>query len=207
MTPEIVVELLKLIPSVLWVVLVAVLIAAFYRPIRQELIPRMSGLKAFGVEATFIKDELDKAVEKSASQVSDSDRIQVLRRAHRLASVLQGAQILWVDDNPDNNIYVRRILYSLGIFVDLARTTEEGLSMLIQTNYDAVISDMGRDGIPDEGLRFLNEMVRHGLYRWTIFFTARYDPARGVPPYAFGITNRVDHLLHLVMDALERERG
>jgi hypothetical protein len=29
---------------------------------------------------------------------------------------------------------------------------------------------------------------------------------RGTPPGAFGITNRPDELIHLVLDVLERER-
>jgi hypothetical protein len=35
----------------------------------------------------------------------------------------------------------------------------------------------------------------------------RFDPARGTPPFAFGITNRIDEMLNLVCDALARERG
>jgi len=207
MSPEVTVELIKLIPSVLWILFVAISVAVFYKPIRRELLPRMSGFKAFGVEATFTREELDRAIEKQAAQVSENDRSQVLRRAQRVIPVLQGAQILWVDDNPDNNIYERRILRSLGVFVDLARSTGEALSMLQQTTYDAVISDMARGGVPDEGLKFLTEMRKRGLYRWTIFYVGRVDWERGTPPYAFGITNRPDHLLHYVLDVLERERS
>jgi CheY-like chemotaxis protein len=204
---ELTIELLKLIPSILWVVLVAVLIGVFYKPIVRELLPRVSGFKAFGVEVALVRQELDRAVEKQEAEVSQGDRAQFLTRAQRVAPIVQGAQILWVDDNPDNNIYERSILRSLGIFVDLARTSAEALSMLSQTQYDVVISDMSRDGVADEGLRFLAEMRERGLLRWTIFYIGRVDPERGVPAYAFGITDRPDHLLHLVFDSLERERG
>lgn len=207
MSPEITVELVKVCPSVLWVTLVAVLIVVFYKPIKGELLPRLSGLKAFGVEATFIREELDKAVGKQAAEVSESDRSQVLRRAQRVVPVLHGARILWVDDIPENNTYERRILLSLGIFVDLVTTSTEALSKLSQKNYDAVISDMDRDGVPDEGLRFLAKMRKRNLYRPTIFYIGRFDPDRGIPPHAFGMTDRPDHLLHLVLDVLERERS
>jgi hypothetical protein len=126
MSPEVTVELVKLIPSVLWVILVAILIAVFYRPIRRELLPKMQGIHVFGMS---------------------------------------------------------------------------------QTKYDAVISDMNRNGVADEGLKFLTEMrVRNiKLYHWTIFYAAGFDPSKGAPPRAFGMTNRPDYLLHLVLDILERK--
>jgi CheY-like chemotaxis protein len=207
MSPEVTIELVKLIPSILWVFLVAILIAVFYRPIRRELLPKMQGIHAFGIEVTFLQGELDKAIAKQGNEVSQGERSQVLRRAQRVVQSIQGAQILWVDDNPDNNIYERGILRSLGLFVDLARTTNEALSMISQTNYAAVISDMNRNGVADEGLKFLTEMrVRNiKLYHWTIFYAAGFDPSKGVPPHAFGMTNRPDYLLHLVLDILERK--
>jgi len=153
-----------------------------------------------------IRRELDKAVDKQASQVSADERSQILRRAQFADTILHGAQILWVDDHPENNIYERRVFRSLGIFVDLARSTEEALEMLRQTRYDAVISDMERDGIRDEGLKMLKQMRQHQLMRPVIFYTMNLDESRGTPGYAVGITNRPDYLLHYMIDALERER-
>lgn len=206
MNAELATELIKLIPSILWILFVAVLIAVLYKPIRYEMLPRLSGFKAFGVETTFVIEELNKAVEKRSVQVSENDRSQVFKRVRRISPILQGSQILWVDDNPDNNLYERRILRSFGIFVDLARSTDEALTMLTQTKYDVIISDMNREGIEDEGLRFLNKTIQRGLHRYTIFYAARFDPSKGIPPYAFGMTNRPDHLIHYILDALEREK-
>jgi hypothetical protein len=67
-----------------------------------------------------------------------------------------------------------------------------------------VVSDIARGQSADEGLRFLGEAKRRGVAKPTIFTVARYEPDRGVPPYAFGITNRVDELLNLILDVLER---
>jgi CheY-like chemotaxis protein len=153
-----------------------------------------------------IRRDLDEAVGKQAAKVSENDRSQVLRRAQYAAQVLQGAQILWVDDNPDNNIYERRIFRSLGIFVDLARSTEEAISMLQLTKYDVIISDLARGEIREAGLQFLDEISKRKLYRWTILYTGPRAAARGLPPKAFAITARPDHLLHYVIDAIERER-
>lgn len=205
MGTEAIVALIKFGVSILFA---AGLVAIFYRTIRDELLPRMSRFKAFGVELTFVRVELDSAITKQAARVSENDRSQVLRRAQRVAPLLQGALILWVDDHPEGNIPERRILRSFGTFVDMARSTDDALSMLQQRDYDVVISDIKRDGVQgEEGLNLLAKMKASGLYRWTIFYVGQIDPARGTPPDAFGITNRPDHLLHYIIDVLERERG
>jgi hypothetical protein len=95
----------------------------------------------------------------------------------------------------------------LGVFVDLARSTGEAISKLTSTGYDMVISDMERDGVHDEGMKFLSRARSLGLHRPTVFYLSRVDESRGLPPHAFGITARPDHLLHYVTDVLERERG
>lgn len=212
MTHDEVVELIKLIPGVLWVLFAAVTLGIFYRPIRYELIPKLTTIKLPGVEATFAaRQELDKAAHEQSAQaggdVSESDRSQVLRRAARNFIALQGANVLWVDDNPDNNLYLRRTLVTLGIRVDIARSTSEALSALSKVDYDLIISDMKRGNVEDEGVRFLNEIRRRRVTTTLVFYAAGYDPARGIPPYAFGMTNRYDELLHYVMDVLETVRG
>jgi CheY-like chemotaxis protein len=153
-----------------------------------------------------IRRDLDEAVGKQAAKVSENDRSQVLRRAQFAAQILQGAQLLWVDDIPENNIYERRIFRSLGIFVDLARSTEEAIGMLQITKYDVIISDLARGDVRDAGLQFIDEISKRDLYRWTILYTGPRAAARGVPPKAFAMTARPDHLLHFVIDAIERER-
>jgi hypothetical protein len=50
-------------------------------------------------------------------------------------------------------------------------------------------------------------MRRHDFRQPVVFTVGAYDPSRGTPPYAFGITNRVDELLNLLFDAIERVRG
>ena len=204
---EVTIELLKIVPSILWVSLVAVLVAMFYKPIRNDLLPRASGIKAFGLEATFVEQRLDEALEERKIEASASERSRLLRRMERAGPALIGAQILWVDDEPSNNAQEIQTLSSLGIATDLAASSEEALSILPRKGYDAVISDMERDGDSEEGLRFLSEMRENLARQPVIFYVGEADTDRGVPARAFGITDRPDHLLHLVLDVLERERG
>lgn len=206
MPKEIIIELIKIIPSVLWVIFLVVLLFAFYTPIKNVLIPQLSELKAFGIEAKFIKEELTKAARQNP-EIKEKALDQVARRSQRIASIIQGAKLLLVNDIPEEMINVQRILQSLGVVIDVAHTTQTALNMMAQTDYDLIVSDMSRNGIPDEGLRFLKESVKRSVYRPTIFTVANFDPSRGVPAYAFGITNRVDEMLNLIFDVLERTRG
>jgi hypothetical protein len=216
---DIATELVRLIPTVLWIGLVTALVILLRKPIREELLPRLGSFKAFGVELTFLKENLQQAVKEFNETVKDLREkttlmpipteawATVMRRAQRIADVLQGARILWVDDQPEKNRYELRSLESLGISVDLARSTEEALNMLARGDYDGMISDMARGAVQDEGIRFLKEAMSRRLFVWTVFYVGVTDPSSGVPPGAFGITNRPDFLLHYVMDILERERA
>jgi len=66
---------------------------------------------------------------------------------------------------------------------------------------------MKRGTVEDEGVRFLKKMRERGILVPVIFTLGRFNPALGTPPFAFGINNRVDELLNLLFDVLERTRG
>jgi CheY-like chemotaxis protein len=153
-----------------------------------------------------VKSELARAA-KNEPAITDQILDQVARRAERLASIIEDARVLLVNDVPREMRHVLRILRDLSVEVDVARDTTRALHLLSMGSYDAVISDMQRDGIPDEGLRFLEAMRRRGVHRPTVFTVGRYKPERGTPAYAFGITNRVDDLLNYLFDIFERVRG
>jgi hypothetical protein len=52
--------------------------------------------------------------------------------------------LLWVDDNPENNVGEMDILQRQEFRIDTALTTAEAMAKLQKTSYDAVITDMGR---------------------------------------------------------------
>jgi CheY-like chemotaxis protein len=103
--------------------------------------------------------------------------------------------------------HVVALLESLGLNVTIATTTEQALEEVNARPFDLVVSDMRRDGDAIAGLTLLKSMRDAGIRTPLIFTVGRYEPDRGVPAGAFGITNRVDELLNLVFDALERTRG
>lgn len=129
-----------------------------------------------------------------------------LRRAELVAPILRHAQILWVDDNPENNIYEREVLRTLGSNTDVVTSTEGGMVALQSKVYDLVVSDMSRGGTPNEGLVLLQEMRKRRFPQRMVFYVGTIDADRGKPAGSFGITDRPDELLHLIMDVLERQR-
>lgn len=153
-----------------------------------------------------VKKGLDRAAEKQ-SVGTEQDRDQVARRAARISPIISGSKILLVNDIPSQMYYVRELYEAMGINVTVATTSAEALSLMATNSYDLVVSDMRRGAVGDEGIRFLKEMRTRGLYRPTIFTPGYFEPERGTPPYAFGITNRLDELLNLTFDALERIKG
>ena len=119
-------ELVKILPSLLWVVFAFTVLYVFYQPIRDELLPKLASFEAGVVKMSFARESMDAAVELAQKSkkwpvvVPDADRERVLRRAQRCARVLAGAQALWVDDYPDNNVNEIRMFRQLKIAIDVA---------------------------------------------------------------------------------------
>lgn len=80
-------------------------------------------------------------------------------------------QILWVDDNPDNNIYERQAFETMGLHFTLALSTDEAFERLSHSKFAAIISDMGRREGPREGYVLLDRLRKEGD-RTPLFFYA-----------------------------------
>lgn len=71
-------------------------------------------------------------------------------------------RVLWVDDHPENNSVERAYLENRKVAVYQVGTSEEALQLLAMYEYDAVISDMNRNGKPLDGITLVKEMRRRG---------------------------------------------
>ena len=93
----------------------------------------------------------------------------------------------------------------MGLFVEAAATNDAALVVLRDPEeaISVVISDIDR-GISTYGLALLDDLQALPIQPPVIFYVAQVDAKRGVPPRAFGITNRPDELMNLVMDAIDR---
>jgi CheY-like chemotaxis protein len=153
-----------------------------------------------------VKENLDQ-ISTIGSSSTEAGKSQVARRIARLDRVIKGAKILVVNDVPDQMRHVVALLRELDIDVTVCEDSESALVLTNDVKFDAIISDMERKGVQDEGIRFLNDLRRSPSSAPLIFSIGRLDPALGTPPFAFGITSRVDECLNLLFDALERVRG
>ena len=211
-TDKALIELVKIVPSILWIVFAWVVVILFHRPIRNNLLPKLSGMKAMGMEFSFVGESIDAALELAdkAPQwkvaVPSKDRERVLNRAREHLDIFRGAEILWVDDHPENNRNERKMFHQLMAEIDIAETTEQALDMTQKADYDLILSDMARGDNATAGLQFLQQFREQDEATPVIYYVGHFDRNLGVPGQAFGITNRPDELLHLTLDALERKR-
>lgn len=67
-------------------------------------------------------------------------------------------EILWVYDNPDNNLYERYLFEASGIAVTSAQSTDEAMNLLNSHRYSAIISDMQRAEGGEAGIALLQKI-------------------------------------------------
>lgn len=86
------------------------------------------------------------------------------------------ARVLWVDDNPQNNLQELAYLKQHQVAVYSVTNSNDALTLLSLYHYDAVISDMGRADDPLAGLKLLQAMRQQGIktafYLYTIMPSA-----------------------------------
>jgi CheY-like chemotaxis protein len=183
---------------------------------------RMTGLEVFGVKLALsgvqaMNAAIDIAQKNPQWQVEipQADRKRALDRANKERALLEGAEILWVDDRPSNNRNETRMLRSFGALITFACSTDEAVDALQlgvqqRTPFDLIISDISRGPSDEEqtaGVAMLERLSVENLAPPVVFYIGRIRRGAGTPDGAFGLTNRPDQLLHLVLDALARERG
>jgi CheY-like chemotaxis protein len=119
---------------------------------------------------------------------------------------LHTKRVLWVDDFPGNNDYIRTVLEQQGVLFTLALSTKEGIDNLERQKFDLVISDMGRGSDSQAGLHLLQQMKQKQLNVPVIIFAsssavARYiEQARQLGAHA--VTSSVQALLQGVSEVL-----
>lgn len=193
-------EMLDLAPHLLWVA-VALTILFVIGPSRiRNAFTKVSKIAVAGVEIEF-KSEIEAAAKARKIQLSPQLRDQLARRLEHRGSLISGARVLWIDDHPENNSVEIRLLKSFGAVVDLALSNEDASKRLRSAVYDLVLSDMAR-GIDDEAGKKMIPVVKHAVPSPPLIFYV--GKKRPLPEDAFGLTTRLDELLHLILDALER---
>ena len=117
-------------------------------------------------------------------------------------------RILWVDDNPDNNLSERSYFEAQRIAVYIVTNTEDALALLSMYRYDAVISDMGRGEEPLAGFKLMERM--RGRRDQTPFFLYTIMPSESQRALVRqrggdGVAVTSGELYQLVLPLLEEE--
>jgi CheY-like chemotaxis protein len=84
--------------------------------------------------------------------------------------------VLWVDDNPRNNVYERKALESVGVRFKLSENTADALNILLGQSFGAVISDMARREGPREGYVLLDALRARGDDTPLFFYASTNAP-------------------------------
>ena len=215
-------ELASQLPTIIWGGLAFYVVYLFRKPIVSELIPRLSGLNVAGIEFSFAERSMEEAAtaanksnlvvastvqKKDHVEVTKRDRERALQRATRAAAQLKGRRLLWLDDDIANNRKERDLLAALGVMIEQVQSNEAALKALEPDGggYDLVLSDIARPPGEPNGIAFLSDYRARGWRKPVIFYISEVDQDLSLPLGAFGLTNRPDELIHLVIDALERQ--
>lgn len=205
-TPNAWIEFIKVSPGLIATVVAAGIVIANAGSI-SRLLARATKVKVLDFEIEASATALNDAIVAQGldNVVSQRDRMSALRRLSACAPLLRGTRILWVDDQPPNNKKERQLLEALGVSFDLAAHSEEAEQFLKNHHYLLMLTDIARENTEDEGVQFVKKAVGLGIHAPTIGYTGTDQTALPRPPYFFGITNRPDHLMHLVCDVAQRE--
>jgi CheY-like chemotaxis protein len=117
--------------------------------------------------------------------------------------------VLWVDDQPQNNVYEGRAFESVGVSITQAESTTTALELLRRSQFAAIISDMGRREGQREGYALLEAVRSQGndtpffIYAGSNSPEHRQEAARRG---AQGSTNDPEELFRMVMNAVAQTK-
>jgi len=152
-------------------------------------------------EATAERKALDEERPREIANVINQVKPKILRR-------LADASILWVDDNPSNNLNEQRSLGAFGIHFTISTSTADALEKIRVNKYDVIISDMGRPDDKQAGYKLLEEKQKLGDTAPFIIYAGSNLPehkAEARRRGAFGSTNNPQELFQLVLSAIQGE--
>lgn len=105
------------------------------------------------------------AADELRSRVSSLDQVTIKRA-------------LWVDDEPDNNVYETLTLTRLGVFVTNTTSNDAARLYLARIHFDLVITDLGREGTTDNGFVLVDELHTTRPQLPIVVYTANADRYR-----------------------------
>ncbi|MBL7806106.1 MAG: response regulator [Saprospiraceae bacterium] len=201
MDKALLIELIKITPTLVFYLVILIVFLLYRKPFVEGVLPKISGFKAFGIEASFVREGLEGAMKAGRStnvQVSSSLMQRISHYPRR------PLRVLWIDDNPDTVMYESGVIQNLGMLVEFAKTSANAMERLEREKFQLLVSDIRRGEKNTEGLDFMARMRAVQMNQPVVFYVSELDRTKGVPPGAFGITDDPNELIHLVLDVAER---
>jgi CheY-like chemotaxis protein len=109
-----------------------------------ELSAEVAGVRLDARQRTASAAANAAAAAASSGHLDEQEAESIASEVGEDTSVLADAKVLWVDDRPENNRFERQAMEALGASVTTCRSTEDALAALESSDFDVVISDMGR---------------------------------------------------------------
>lgn len=156
-------------------------------------------------EYTGVDEKLNKASEERNLVLPMAVKDALYERLALIKEKNIQFKALWIDDNPMANVYETKILEQIHVQVEQATSSRQAYELVKNNSFDFLLSDIGREKKSREGIEFQKKLIEEGIDIPLIFYIARHDRSKGVPPYAFGIADLPNELLHIVADILQRK--
>lgn len=172
----------KLLPA-----LTLIFVVLFFKTEVSEFLRNASKVELFGFRLE--KGEFDKRLFASAEKLNGPKNNPAwtdvpFRKLKLAASALKGMSILWVDDHPENNFYLRRILGDLGVQISVALNNAEALDAIKRKDFDLIVSDFNRDApLKETGAEFVLKVTVMAYDAPAIFYTSRPDSVPANVPH------------------------
>jgi CheY-like chemotaxis protein len=181
-------KILLAIATLLWPMIVILVVVGFWPAIRdiidsarsRKFALKIGGQELTMEEASHGQQRLIMDLLMQVAMIEKKVHIrEPLDHADTTASsaipVSRGASVLWVDDTPKNISYLLETLRDLGMKVDEATSTADGMDLFSSRLYDFVISDMrrqeGRNFNQTAGLELLKKVRDKSVKIPFILFT------------------------------------
>lgn len=172
--------LVQAFSQLLWPFIVLIIFFCLLKPLR-KLIETMRG-RSFKIKIGDKEIEVGDYIEQQTQLINDLQNKYIQKQEDKDSDVPAPFRVLWVDDQPENNVLLESNLADFGAIIDHALSTSEALSNLQAFSYDALISDMGRqegkEFIYDAGCRLLKEIREQQKELPVFIFTTAQNAKR-----------------------------
>ncbi|MGY3493919.1 response regulator [Bradyrhizobium sp. USDA 4502] len=212
----------KLVGAFAWPAVVLVIVWWFADAFKQFLSNISEGsFKAFGFEGT-AKRSVQEAVVSADLTKQANEPSQIRHLPQSVGKSLSAAdfaarllltphhstdrrRLLWVDDQPTNNVLEMRALEGLGFTIDMVVDTDEALNDISKVQYDAIISDSSRPGDPDAAKTLVRRLRERGSETPVIIYSSNDSEqfaSEMKDTGAFAVTHRASDLVRQVAEAV-----